>query len=61
MSTKSKINEDGAAVSVGGGSVPSITDATTNYAFQVKKRTKKKIMKRAVPPYNVKGLIGDNL
>ena len=60
MSTKSKVNEDVAAVSVGGGSVPSITDATTNYALQVKKRTKKKMVKRAAPPYNVNGLVGDN-
>jgi hypothetical protein len=59
MFKRVEIKED-AVVSVGGGAVPSITDATTNYAFQVKKRTKKKLLRRAAPPYVMKGIVGDN-
>jgi hypothetical protein len=60
VSKRNKVNEEVAGVSVSGGAVPSITDATTNYALQVKRKTKKTILKRAAPPYNVKGIVGDN-
>jgi hypothetical protein len=60
VSERNKINEDVAGVSVSGGAVPSITDATTNYALQVKKKTKK-VLNRAAPPYNIKGIVGDNV
>lgn len=39
-------NEDAPPTSVSGGAVPSITDPTTNYAFQIKKRMKNKILRR---------------
>jgi len=60
MSETTQIKEEAPAVSISGGAVPSITDPSTNYAFQVKKRVKKKMIKRAKPPYITKGLIGDN-
>lgn len=48
---KSTIKEDGGvAMSVGSGAaVPSITNATTNYALQVKRKMKDKITRRKTP------------
>lgn len=45
------IKEDGGApaMSVSGGAVPSITNATANYAFQVKKKVKNKMARRKKP------------
>lgn len=48
---KATIKEDGGvAMSVGSGTaVPSITNATANYAFQVKKKVKERIARRKTP------------
>jgi len=60
MSKKSQVKEEVPSMSVGGGSIPSLTSPEVQYASQIKKKIKKKILSRAKPPGQPGAMISDN-
>lgn len=49
MSKRTKVKEEAPAMSIAGGSVPSLTNPSDVYALQLKKRLKNKMLRRKKP------------